>query len=181
MEEILIKIDSYALESIKLLAQEICKAKSSVNYYRFDNNSILTRYTRGLLGELAVETFLGVPVVERIADDQSHNHPDIQSMGWGVKTFRSKYPPLIERVQTYNQIFVRCDADLAKCKTAKCFICGYATPEIMMANLDDSKVMDKKVLQMGYKSAFVGLDKLLPINKEEILKGIKQNGQKTIT
>lgn len=176
MNGIHIHLNEQEVNEMRQLAKDIAFQKMQLGYYQQDLAVLVNRYMRGLLGELAVEKWLGIPVVERVADQESHNHPDIQLIGWGVKSYRSDMPPLIEKKQTYPQIFVRCDNNMIKDKEADCYITGFATPKLMMDNLDDNQVQDWHVKKKGYKSAFTGIDKLFPITpqlKELILGGTK--------
>lgn len=165
------------VQEMRDLAKAIAIAKLDTPWYGNDMMAIVNRYCRGLLGELAVEKWLGIPVVERVADKYTHNHPDIKIIGWGVKTYRTDLPPLVEKKQKYPQIICRCDDTVKDCKEATVYIEGIATPQLIMNNLDDEQIQDPAVRRKGYKSAFVGLDKLIPVNekiKSFILGGNKQ-------
>lgn len=164
--EIKVVIPKEQVQKLILLAYQIASAKQGSYWYQKDSHALVERYTRGLCGEQAVEYYLETPVVEWVADKKGHAHPDIQAYYMGVKTYREGMPAIVERKQTYPQVFCKCDEEVIDgTKDIEVSIMGVGMPDVVMANLDDKQVRDWRILRKKTKSAFVGYDKLIDLDE----------------
>lgn len=165
MERVVV-IPREQVQKLILLAYQIASAKQGSYWYQKDSHALVERYTRGLCGEQAVEYYLETPVVEWVADKKGHAHPDVQQYNMGVKTYRDNLPAIVERKQTYPQIFCKCNEEVIDgTKDIEVSIIGVGTPDVVMNNLDDKQVKDWRILRKKTKSAFVGYDKLIDIDE----------------
>lgn len=147
-------------EKLKGLASKIANAKTQVTCYKRDHYKLSERYLLGLCGELATEKFLNTPVVEWIADDNSHDYPDVKGHNIGVKSHKPFQYPLIPKNIDYPQIF--CEVHLND-QDAHVIIEGVATVDCLRGCQDDTLIIDPNVRRNGYKTAFTGFKYLKPI------------------
>lgn len=145
-----------------MIAKLTGKTKNCFNYKQ-EAAGLYERWIRGFAGEMACEKLLNTEIIEWVADDQSHEHPDILSINVGVKTARTCDCHLLEKIQTYPQILCICDFN-GKTEEGYVWILGLATPEVMMSHQDDELILSRKVYAAGYKTGFWGYDNLLDIS-----------------
>ena len=155
------------IKKIECLAGEIVKKKVEESHHSIDNGNELKRFVTGLMGESAVESLLGVDIIEwSVGDSKEYNHPDINSLGVGIKTAERNKFPIIPKFNDYPQIIcVRSDKreDLV-------FVCGLATPEVLNRFQSDSLVLSQGLRSRGVKTGFYGFGKLKKITRLEDLK-----------
>ena len=157
IEKIHISDEKYA--KLSELATKIAEAKSKEWIHKVDGGSEVFRQTNGLMGETAIEELLGINIVEwSVGESQQYSHPDIGGYAVGIKTALIGRCPLIPKKNNYAQIINMLDL-----KNRDIYICGLATPGILNVYQNDNYAPES-VRKVGFKTAFVGFDYLLPVH-----------------
>lgn len=143
--------------------------------HQLDSAKEFKRWFTGMLGELAVEKFLGVEFSDRTAgNSMNYNIPDMQPCGYniGIKTARFPNFPVINRNIKTPQIFV-----FILENPYRAIVTGLADVSVLKENLldptNDDLVFAKSML--GRKTAFSKFENLKKIDSIEDLKEYKVN------
>jgi hypothetical protein len=157
------------------LTKRIVDEKQKEENHRIDNLNTHKRFMTGLIGELAVEKFLNINIIDY---SQSHskfyNQPDIANQRIGIKTVEYGKVPLIPAHNTYSQII--CIRETPR----TVLVCGLATADVLNEYQDEDLVLAKSLRQLNeqkrasgrqnsIKTGFYGFHKLVDINT--IIKG----------
>ena len=147
---------------------KICGVKMQEYRYQRDHKQLAYRYTTGLLGEAALEEYLGVPIIEwEVGDSDVYNHPDIPNTKVGVKTVRYGKCPLIWQKNWYSQII----CIISPHNENEVWICGLATKDILNKYQSREFVLNPQ----ARKTAFYGFEHLLPVpSYEEMTRGFRK-------
>jgi hypothetical protein len=143
--------------SYKDYVQKRCSAKSDELIYIKDPTQKAKRIMTGDLGELVackVLEYKAVPDL-RIGNTSQFNHPDLKSLGLGVKCVNAPLAHMINRNINHPQILITIDGDHA-------IIHGVFSPEVLKSNLDDSLIKTKASLER--KSGFNRYDLGKPLD-----------------
>lgn len=144
--------------------KKLCSRKIKEHRYQIDHKRLGYRYTTGLLGEAALEEFLGVPIIEwEVGDSDTYNHPDIPNTKIGIKTVRYGKCPLIWQKNYYSQII----CIISPYNENEVWICGLATKEILNKYQSREYVLNPE----ARKTAFYGFEHLLPVPSYEEMVG----------
>lgn len=154
------------IKDIEDLAKRIVAKKIEEGHHIVDGNSEEKRFTTGLMGEAAVESLLGIKIIEWSAgDSRDFDHPDISGLNIGIKTAERGKFPIIFKKNYYGQIIcVRSDK-----RDDVVFVCGLATPDILNRYQSDSLVLSQGLRSRGVKTGFYGFGKLKKIRSLEDL------------
>ncbi|WP_062050363.1 hypothetical protein [Bacillus sp. JCM 19034] len=143
---------------IRDFVTDLIKVKEKENHHLKDNRSHFKRYFTGMLGEAALEEFLGVTSIIdwSIGESKNFHKPDLQSLGIkaGIKTveyglfpviFKKSYSPEIIMIKVSNHHIV---------------ICGLATSHILDKYQSIELIKDSKLRARGTKTGFYGFQHL---------------------
>ena len=133
-----------------------CAAKSDEFIYIKDPTQKAKRIMTGDLGELIACKVLGYQAVPdlSIGNTSKFNHPDLKSLGLGVKCVNAPLAHMINRNVNHPQILITIDGDEA-------VVHGLFDPQTLRDNLDDSLVKTKAALDR--KSGFNRYDLGTPL------------------
>lgn len=153
-------IDDDKIVEIKNLVNKIVNAKLSETHHKYDHGSEYKRFYTGLLGEAAMEKYLGINIIDKtVGDSKKYNVADLSSIGLniGIKTVEIwKFPIVHKVVERPELINVRRDD-----KTVVFF--GYATKQVLRNFQNDNFILSNALRARGTKSAFWGFSELIPI------------------
>jgi len=149
-------------------ALEMEEQKLKEQAWQRDSGSMIKRLVTGILGELALEQYLGMEFVDwSIGKTVDYEKPDLLALGVdiGVKSVEfSESPnngidkfPIILKQNTYSQIFT-----FYKPLQKTVFICGLAAPDILNTYQADALILSPALRAKGNKTAFYGFEQLLP-------------------
>lgn len=131
-----IKVPQEKINKIKAFIPELIEAKMQEKQHKRNHVSEEKRWYTGLLGEAAVEEFLGIEIIDwTIGDSNDYDKPDIEEIGCGIKTVEWGYFPLINYHNEYPQIIC------LKKSEDTVLICGIADPEILNTYQDSNLVI----------------------------------------
>ena len=150
------------INKIDWLAIYVMGKKLDEGHHIVDNEKEYKRFFTGFMGEAAVEILLGIDIIEWSAgDSENYNHPDINSLGVGIKTAERGKFPIIPKHNEYGQIIcVRSDK-----RDDVVFVCGLATPEVLNRYQSDVLVISQGLRSRGVKTGFYGFGHLIPIKE----------------
>lgn len=170
-----VKIE-FTKEELDMVSRDIKKIiyeKQKETVHQLDSDKEFKRWFTGMLGELAVEKFLGVEFSDRTAgNSMNYNIPDMQPCGYniGIKTARFPNFPVINRNIKTPQIFV-----FILENPYRAVVTGLADVDILKENLldksNDDLVFAKSMLSR--KTAFSKFEHLKKINTLDDLKDYK--------
>jgi len=156
-----ITIPKYKITMLENFARSVIEEKSKEEHHIIDNDSEYKRFYTGMLGELAVEEYLGILFVDlSIGNSRKYNNADLKSIGLklGVKTVEYGKLPVVNKNPQYPEIInIKIDYN-------KVFICGVATISVLEKYQDDNLILSKKLRERNVKTGFYGLDCLIPIS-----------------
>lgn len=118
------------------------------------------------MGEVALEQFLGIDIVDwSIGDSSIYNVPDLgkHSLDIGVKTVEyGKFPVIHKNVVRPEIINIRTLYN-------KILICGLATKDCLRKYQDDDLILSPSLRRKGTKTGFYGFNELKTFkNLEEL-------------
>jgi len=152
-------------------AKKFQKAKEGEHVHRIDNDQEIKRYMSGFAAELAIEKLLGVKIMDTsFGHSDNYNHADLKSLGIdiGVKCcLYPNYPVVFKQPKNAEIITVL--------RGTKVYVCGVATIQNMLNNVDDDLIMNEKFRARGIKTGFYGFNELLPFKTLDDLKQIAKN------
>ncbi len=148
-------------------ALEMEEQKLKERSWQRDSGSMIKRLVTGILGELALEQYLGMEFVDwSIGKTVDYEKPDLSALGVdiGVKSVEfSELPnsidrfPIILKQNTYPQAFT-----FYKPLQKTVFICGLATTDVLNTYQTAALVLSPALRAKGNKTAFYGFEQLLP-------------------
>lgn len=154
----LVKIPPQKRAQIEALAQAIVQQKKKEQHHKIDHKSAFKRFYTGLLGEVALELFLGAEgIVDwTVGDSKAYHQPDLKGLGLGVgvKTVEYGLFPIIFKQNYYPQII-----NIAW-KKEYVYICGVATVEVLNQYQSTTLIKDEYLKKRGTKTAFYGFEQL---------------------
>ena len=166
------KIDFNAdeISFIDAAAEKIAIMKLGEKQYEIDNGNVKKRFKTGLIGEAAVYKMLGYSCYDIEFDagcTKKFSHCDIENIGFfktGIKSVEEGKAHIIYRNNKENQILLNVCGNSVE-------ILGIATVDVLNDpnNHDDNLILDKRILYKGFKTAFIGYDKLIPFNEENLI------------
>jgi hypothetical protein len=152
--EDLIKIDSFT--------KKVINTKKSETHHQSDNSSHYKRFFTGMMGEVALEKYLGIGGIAdwTIGDSSYYHKPDLKSIGLniGIKTVEHGLFPVIFK-KSYNAEVI-----MIRWKERHVYICGVATKEVLNTYQSDELIMDSRLRARGTKTGFYGFGDLLDID-----------------
>lgn len=152
-------LDVITFRKVESFVEKIIQAKKEEAHHKVDSNNEKKRWTTGLLGECAVEKYIGKSFINWSIGSSSYYHvPDLSSIGinCGVKTVERGKFPLIFKKSYKPEIIVIKDSN------KELYICGYATVQILNKYQSDALILSPDLKKRGTKTGFYGYDKLLP-------------------
>ena len=165
----------YISESLILKAEDwasrMIEEKMKEEQWKRDHSRAKKRLVTGLVGEMAIEIYLGIDFIDwSIGSSQFYAVPDMSSYGLnvGIKTVEHGKFPLIKRRNPYPQII-----NVWRKNDGCCFICGVATPDVLVQYQSDSLVLSKDVLRKGNKTGFYGFEYLNKFSSVDDLRLLK--------
>jgi hypothetical protein len=156
----MVKITQEQCDRVKTFGTQWADNKMEVGlHYTPDSNQIYTRNTRGHLGQVALENYLGMQFTDYDPIfDLSKNIPDLEPIGlrYGVKTNRPRNPFMIFRNSDYPEILITQDP---QCELTYYILGLFPTsllnhPDFVCTSL----IYDDQVLRRGSKIGFFGVD-----------------------
>lgn len=152
-------ISSQQTAKIRKFVNELIKFKKEESHHKIDYGNESTRFFTGILGEVAVENYLGTDLVDwTIGDSSIYNIADLSKIGLniGVKTVEyGKFPIIHREPQRAEIINIKMSDNLV-------FICGFAPIEVLKTYQDDSLVLLDMLKSRGTKTGFYGFNSLIP-------------------
>lgn len=148
------------IAKIEKFAKEKAEAKMREAHHQIDPGEESKRNVTGMMGEVALEKFFGVEFVDwTIGTSSKYNVADMRPVGYniGIKTVEMGKFPLVRR-DSYRPEMICIKRD-----ERTVIVCGLATKDVLINNLDDRFVKSPNVIKRGEKSAFTGFDKLVHI------------------
>ncbi len=166
----IIKVPYIKVQKIRSFVDEVTKFKiNNDSGHRIDNHKEGKRWFTGLLGEAAIEEYLGIEIINyNIEDSRSFSNPDLMPIGLsiGIKTSNYGNFPLISKNPRVPQIFlIRVTDDML-------LLCGIGSVKILSDFSSDEFILDYRVKIKNVKTAFFGLDKLKTFKTINELKDI---------
>jgi hypothetical protein len=122
----------------------------------------IKRFSNGMLGEMAVEKFLGIQFIDwTIGDLEKYQVPDMLNLGFdvGIKTVEHGKFPIILKDNTYAQII-----NIYRPIDKTCFVCGLATKEVLNTYQCEDLIIAPSLKVKGVKSGFYGFEQLVKPN-----------------
>lgn len=152
----------------KDFSSKIVNEKMKETEYIKDCNKIITRYTTGIIGEMAVLKLLGIDyrnVNIDIGNTKYFQFADLQEFGYnnvGIKTVEYGKAPVVFKNNRDHQIIVVIKGNYA-------IVCGIATPRVLDTYSTPELILDKNLRAKGNKVGFYGFNHLFTIrNKKEL-------------
>jgi hypothetical protein len=157
--------------TIRITPEEIVKAqefsekkairKATEAGHKKDGHNIHGRGLTGILGEMAVEKYLGKEFIDwSIGHSKKYDYPDLQPIGFdvGIKTATFGSYPYVKQDTVHPEIIC-----IKREKDRKIYICicGIATPEVLTKYQSTDLIYESA---RTYKTGFFGFSELLPLN-----------------
>ena len=155
---ILVKVPVEKINKIEGFLGEIIEAKKSEVIHQLNGNNEEKRWRTGLMGEAAIEEYLGIEIIDwTTGDSKKYSKPDVKKLGIGVKNSKWGNFPLIYKHNTYPQVIcIQTGID-------EILICGVASVDVLNTYQDDSLVLDWRAKYYGGKTGFYGFAYLEPL------------------
>lgn len=163
-----VELDDKTLGKVDKFVTKVIAKKSQESHHQTDHHKEHTRWTTGVLGECAVEKYLGKKFVSfRVGDSKTHNYADLKPLGFdcGIKTSEMGKYPIVAKPSVRDEIIV------VKSSHNTFYICGLATPSMLNTYINDDYILSPALRARGTKSAFYGFHHLHA--PEKILKAIQ--------
>src|SRR6056297_469397 len=138
-----IKVNNNKIQKIKNFTSQVIKDKKKETGYQFDNNNLYKRFYNGLLGEAAVEEYLGVEFIDwSIGPSRLYNKADLTDIGLniGVKSVENNKFPLVKKKPVRGEII----NIILNNNTV--MICGYASVFDLLVFSSDKYVFSSSVI-----------------------------------
>ncbi|MGO4961401.1 hypothetical protein ACTQ5X_06620 [Jeotgalibaca porci] len=164
-----VKISLEKAVKIQNLAQHIIEAKKKESHHIVDNGSEFTRFYTGLLGEAAMEEYLGIDIIDySVGSSNDYNYADLSKVGLnvGIKTVEFGKFPIIHKNS------VRPELINVKINNYTVVFFGYASIHTLNNYQNSDLILSSNLRRRGTKSAFYGFDKLEKVENLEQLKNI---------
>jgi hypothetical protein len=139
------------------------------------STNAIKRFSNGMLGEMAVEKFLGIQFIDwTIGDLEKYQVPDMLNLGFdvGIKTVEHGKFPIILKENTYAQII-----NIYRSSDKTCFVCGLATKEILNQYQCEDLIIAPSLKVKGVKTCFYGFEHLMNPNDMILDKTKKDDNQ----
>lgn len=138
------------------------KKNSGEKCHQVDGGQEYKRNYTGILGELAIEKFLGIQFIDWTVGPNSakYNLPDVGVKNVGVKTVECGKMPIVQSHSYYPEIIC------IKNEDDSVSIAGLATVEVLnqSENLDENLILSPNLRNRKVKSGFKGFKNLIPID-----------------
>ncbi len=119
-----------------------------------DFNHAHKRILNGVIGEMAVEKYMGKQFIDwTIGKSVDYQKPDLSSLGleYGVKTTEHGKFPIIYKENTYPQIFV-----IYRSSDQIAFLCGIASVETLNQYQSEDLILSPQLRAKNIKTGFHG-------------------------
>ena len=157
-----VSVDHNKIDKVREFVIELIKVKKNEPHHVIDGSQEHKRWTTGVLGECAVEIFLGKEFVDyTIGDSKSYHKPDLSTIGLkcGVKTVEyGKFPVIFKRSKV-SEIIVIKNSD------SEFLICGLARSNVLNKYQSEELILSPQLRARGIKTGFYGFDKLISPNE----------------
>lgn len=156
-----VEMDWDDLERAEDFAARIARHKTNggERAHNVDGGQEVRRWTTGVLGEMALERYLGASFIDwTLGSSADYDRADLAPLGLdvGVKTVEyGKYPVVHKNPR-------RPEVILVKEGRMTVHVCGLASPEVMRAHADDGLILSGALRARGVKTGFWGFGELLP-------------------
>lgn len=153
-----VELDAKDIKKAEDFAKQIIISKSKESHHKLDFRSEYKRFYTGTIGELALESYLGIKgIVDWEIGDSSRFHtPDLSGIGIkaGIKTvsyglfpvvFKNSYSPQIINITWKSKVV---------------YICGLATIKVLNRYQSEELIRDPKLRARGTKTGFYGFKHL---------------------
>lgn len=141
-------------------ASRVITAKASEQHHQADGDREQERWVTGILGEMAMERFLGSPFIDwTVGNSDDYNRADLAGLNVaaGIKTVkRGQYPVVHRDPQRPEVILVRDGLAV--------HVCGLASPEVMRQYADENLILNARLRARGTKTGFWGFAELVPFD-----------------
>lgn len=167
-----IDIPEFKIREIDSFSTEVIKQKNEP-HYKADNSQLFKRFQTGIMGECAVEQFLGIEFVDwSIGESRIYNTADLKKIGVniGVKTVEKEKFHVISKTIVRPEIICIRDQNTI-------FLCGIASVSTLKKYQDDDLILSPFLRQRDTKTGFFGYGQLLPMS--DLKEYIKKREQKT--
>jgi len=166
-----IVIPKHKIIKLEKFVREVIKEKNKEQHHQIDNCNEYKRFYTGMLGELAIEEYLGVTFVDlSIGNSGKYNRADLKDLGVniGIKTVEYGKFPVVTKNPTYPEIIN------IKFACNKVYVCGVATISILKSHQDDNLILSKKLRERNVKTGFDGINCLIPIKNYYDIKKLRK-------
>jgi hypothetical protein len=170
-----IRVSKQKISKIEDLVQRIVEEKQKESHHQIDYKSTYKRFYTGLLGEAALEEYLGVEgIIDwSVGASAAYHQPDLKSIGLkvGVKTVEYGLFPVVFK-KSYSPQIIN-----ISWKKEYVYICGLATPEILQQYQSIDLIKDTRLRARGTKTGFYGFEYLKSFDSIEDLKHLIEKKQ----
>jgi hypothetical protein len=168
----LITIEEPLIKKINEFVIELIEVKKKESHHIFDNKSHYKRCYTGMLGEVALEKYLGVTGIAdwTIGESSLYHQPDLKKLGInaGVKTVEYGLFPVIFKNNYGNEVI------MIRWKNRHVYLCGVAKKEVLNTCQSDDLIKCSMLRTRGTKTGFYGFSELKTFNDINDLKYISQ-------
>jgi len=123
------------------------------------STNAIKRFSNGVLGEMAVEKFLGIQFIDwTIGELEKYQVPDMLNLGFdvGIKTVEYGKFPIIFKDNPYAQII-----NIYRPLDTTCFVCGLATKDVLNTYQCEDLIIAPTLKVKGIKTGFYGFEHLV--------------------
>lgn len=164
-----ITVPSDKIIKIKDFVNKVVNRKVLEEHHKEDNLSEYKRFYTGVLGEAALEEYLGINIIDwTVGDSKKYHRADLRNIGLnvGIKTVEYGKFPVIFKKEYYPEIIN------IKISDTEVLICGVATVDILTRYQDDDLIIDQNLKRRGTKTGFYGFKYLKKFDSLDELKNI---------
>ena len=149
----------------KTWAEKMIEVKSKEAHWKEDKWNARKRLMTGILGEMAVEKYLGKEFIDwSIGSSAKYNHPDLSALdkNVGIKTVTHGSFPVIPIKNYYPQIIV-----LFRPTDLGCWICGLAEVDVLNKYQSMDLILSPALKKRNVKTGFYGFEHLKDVKLYE--------------
>lgn len=139
---------------------ELIEKKATEEQHVIDGDRERERWITGIMGELAMERFLGAAFIDwSVGESEDYDLPDLAGLNVaaGIKAVEYGKYPVVHRNPHRPEVIVVRDA-------MTFHICGLASPEVMRRHADDGLILNANLRAKGTKTGFWGFSELVPFS-----------------
>lgn len=166
----LINLEQDKVKLIDDFVKKMRVKKKEEYHHLIDNDDFYQRFYTGMLGEIALEKFLGVDNIVNweVGNSVDFHKNDLSNLNLnvGIKTVKYGQFPIVFK-KNYNHEII-----MIRWKSRHVYICGLAKKDILNKYQSDDLIINHKLRQRSTKSAFYGFQYLEHFANLEELRSI---------